>query len=165
MLRDATDADADRILRWRNHPHVRAMSFTTHEITEEEHAAWWRRVQRDPDRRLLVFEREGEPAGVVTFDLDPDHRSGTWGFYLDIDRLEARGDLMPAWFALEREALDHAFDVLGLDRLHGEMLARNTVVRQLHRRHGFTEVGTEQREVEDGVEEVVRIELRAEDRR
>ena len=40
MLRPAAEADRDRVLAWRNHPQVRAVSLTQHEITPAEHAAW-----------------------------------------------------------------------------------------------------------------------------
>ena len=165
MLRDATADDLERIRRWRNHPDVRAVSFTTHEIGAYEHLSWWLAASADPSRRILVYERIGVPSGVVTL---ADLRSGedaTWGFYLDIAGLEERGELLPAWLEIEREVVSFAFDELRLRRIYGEMLASNTAVRQLHRRYGFTETGTYTREVSGKPVEVVTIELLAENRR
>ena len=66
----------DAVLRWRNHPQVRAASLTRHEIGTEEHAAWWKAALVDPARRVLVYERRDVPSGVVTFfDIDPNARS------------------------------------------------------------------------------------------
>ena len=156
MLRPAADADRDPVLVWRNHPEVRRASLTTHEIGAAEHAAWWAAGGRD---RILVFEHAGRPAGVVT--IEPD---GTWGFYLDVDGLAARGELLPAWLELEKAAIAYAFDTLGLDRLGGLTLAWNTQVLALHRRFGFRETRRFQHPV-DGIEqEVVETELRAADR-
>lgn len=45
-LRPATDADMLTVLRWRNHPEVRQVMFTTHEIAEAEHRAWWQEIGR-----------------------------------------------------------------------------------------------------------------------
>lgn len=164
MLREATDADRDAVRRWRNHPQVRAMSFTTHVIAEEEHARWWQQVRQNPDKLLYVYERSGHAAGLVSFDMEsPD--TATWGFYLDVEGLEDRGELLPAWLEVEREVLTLAFDVLGLGRLHGEMLADNAAVRQLHRRYGFEETDVYQREIDGKMHDVVHIDLRAEDAR
>lgn len=164
MLREARDADRDAVRRWRNHPQVRAKSFTTHVISEDEHARWWQRVQQDPNRLMYVYERSGRPAGVVSFDLEPD-ATATWGFYLDVDGLQERGELLPAWLEVEREVLALAFDDLQLERLHGEMLADNAAVRQLHRRYGFRETDVYERTVDGEPREVVHIDLHRDDAR
>jgi RimJ/RimL family protein N-acetyltransferase len=140
VLRDATGSDLGNIRRWRNHPRVRRSSIFTDEITPEGHAQWWAAVQADPARSVLVFTYDGQDAGVVTFN-DHDREAGTveWGFFLDLDLLEESGDLLRAWLALEQDAIDHAFDVLGVAELGGRTLAWNRPVLELHRRFGFVE--------------------------
>ena len=150
MLRPAVDADRDTVLAWRNHPDVRRVSLTTHVIAPEEHAAWWRAATADPARRLLVFEHDGRPAGVVVFDLG--HSPAVWSFYLDVAGLGSA--LLPAWLRLERAAVQHAFGELGLDRLGGETLATNTQVLALHRRFGFRETRRYERLI-DGTPQTV----------
>nr|WP_243706262.1 MULTISPECIES: GNAT family N-acetyltransferase [unclassified Micromonospora] len=152
---------------WRNQEANRQVSKTSHVISAAEHAAWWSRVCDDPTRRVLVYERDGLPCGVVTFfDLRLDGpRTGAWGFYLDAEGLAGRGETLPAWLEVMREAVDHAFDTLALDRLDGEVLAHNTVVRQMNHRFRFVE-GIPQRQVHDGREiEVIPISLTRENRR
>ncbi len=146
MLRAATDADRDRVLTWRNHSDVRAVSLSTHEITPEEHAAWWKNATSDPRRHVLIYE----DCGVVIFDLREDPPS--WSFYLDVAGL-GRG-LLPAWLRLEQEAVDHAFGTLGLTRLGGEQLASNKQVIALHRRFGFRETRRYERLI-DGTPQTV----------
>lgn len=141
VLRDATDDDRDAVLAWRNHPQVRRASLTRHEIGADEHARWWVAVRADPAGRILIYERGGTRAGVVTFaDLHAD--VAVWGFYLDVASLEAAGDLLPAWLELERAAVDYAFQELGVAALGGETLAWNTPVIALHRRFGFELIRT-----------------------
>ena len=70
--RPAREDDAGLLLAWRNDEAVRAVSHTTHEVSPAEHAAWLERVLADPDRTLLVVEREGEPVGTVRFDRERD---------------------------------------------------------------------------------------------
>ena len=128
MLRPAAYADRDLILPWRNHPSVRAVSLTTHEIRPEEHARWWEKRWAD----VLIYETDdGTPAGVVIFD------GNTWSFYLDVAGLGDR--LLAAWMRLEKEAVEYAFGTLGLQTLGGETLADNEQVLALHRRFGFRE--------------------------
>ena len=156
MLRAALDTDRDVILDWRNHPAVRQVSLTTHVIGVDEHRAWWARADADPSRRVLIFEHDGRPAGVVMFaDIDPATKSATWGFYLDVAGLTAAGALLPAWMRLEQEAVAFAFDELGLDSLGGETLASNTQVLALHRRFGFRETRRYRRDVDGTPTDVV----------
>jgi len=138
VLREAAEADIERIRRWRDHPKVRGASIWTGRITPDGHARWWAEVQGDPARRVLVFEYEGRPCGVVTInDHDPVARTAEWGFFLDVEGLEARRELLPAWMALEREAVAYLFDQMGLVEVGGRTLAWNTPVLDLHRRFGF----------------------------
>jgi UDP-4-amino-4,6-dideoxy-N-acetyl-beta-L-altrosamine N-acetyltransferase len=164
VLRPATDHDLNMIRAWRNHPTVRRLSIITAEITPEGHRQWWRRISADPGAWVLIFEYGGRPSGVVIFkDHDPVEGSAEWGFFLDSDRLKASGELFAAWIAMEREAVDHGFRVLGLSRLGGRTLASNSAVLELHRRSGFREV-PERRyvaEIDGRPQEVVWTEMRA----
>ncbi|MEV0617348.1 GNAT family N-acetyltransferase [Nonomuraea sp. NPDC050404] len=161
MLRDVQDDDLPAMRRWRNHPRVRAASFTTHEIAAEEHAGWWTAVRADADRHVLIYDHEGTAAGVVNY-ADVTGDSACWGYYLDLEGLERAGTLLRAWAGLEQAAIEHAFGPLGLTTLHGEVLADNEPVRRLHRRFGFVEMGAYLRDVDGVPREVVAIELRRE---
>jgi hypothetical protein len=144
VLRPAAYADRDLILPWRNHPAVRAVSLTTHEIKPEEHARWWEKRWRDV---LIYVDDEGTPAGVVIFD------GNTWSFYLDTVGLGNR--LLAAWMRLEKEAIEYAFGPLGLETLGGETLADNKQVLALHRRFGFRETRRYERLVDGETKTVV----------
>jgi RimJ/RimL family protein N-acetyltransferase len=164
MLRAATEADVDTIRRLRNQQANRDVSITSHEITADEHAAWWAKASVDPTRRVLIYQRDDEIAGVVTF-FDLDGSTGAWGFFLDADGLAERGQTLPAWIEVMREATAYAFDKLGLEVLTGEVLEHNTVVRQMNRRLRFVE-GTPEVRYADGRElTVIPISLRQQDRR
>ncbi|TDW97934.1 GNAT family N-acetyltransferase [Kribbella sp. VKM Ac-2566] len=164
MLRAATEDDVDTIRRLRNQQANRDVSITSHEITADEHAAWWAKTSADPSRRVLIYERAGRLAGVVNF-FDLEGTSGAWGFFLDADGLAERGETLPAWIEIMREATAYAFDELGLELLTGEVLEHNTVVRQMNRRFRFTE-GTPETRYAGGREiTVIPISLRKQDRR
>ncbi|MDF8262944.1 GNAT family N-acetyltransferase [Luteipulveratus flavus] len=149
MLRPATEADKELVRVWRNHPEVQAVSLQQEEITPEMHERWWAAVQQDPSRQVLVYERRGEPAGVVNFfDITAEGsspRSAMWGYYLDNEGLG--GALLPAWMQIQREGVRYAFEELGLEVLEGEVLDHNEAVRSMNRRSGFTEVESYEREI------------------
>jgi RimJ/RimL family protein N-acetyltransferase len=164
MLRAATEDDVDTIRQLRNQQANRDVSITSHEITADEHAAWWAKTSADPSRRVLIYERDGQIAGVVNF-FDLEGSSGAWGFFLDADGLAERGETLPAWIEIMREATAYAFDELGLEVLTGEVLEHNTVVRQMNRRFRFAE-GTPETRYAGGREiTVIPISLRKQDRR
>jgi RimJ/RimL family protein N-acetyltransferase len=164
MLRTATDDDVDIIRRLRNQQANRDVSINSHEITADEHAGWWAKTSVDPTRRVLLYQRDGEIAGVVNF-FDLEGPTGAWGFFLDADGLAERGETLPAWIEVMREATAYAFDELGLEVLTGEVLEHNAVVRQMNRRFRFVE-GTSEVRYADGREiTVIPISLRKQDRR
>ncbi|MFF0338616.1 GNAT family N-acetyltransferase [Kribbella sp. NPDC004875] len=164
MLRPATEDDVDTIRRLRNQQANRDVSITAHEITVDEHAAWWAKTSVDPSRRVLIYLRDDATAGVVNF-FDLAGTTGSWGFFLDADGLAERGETLPAWIEIMREATTYAFDELGLETLTGEVLEHNAVVRQMNRRFRFVE-GTPQTRYADGREiTVIPISLHKQDRR
>jgi RimJ/RimL family protein N-acetyltransferase len=168
MLRPATDGDLDHMRQWRNQLPNRAVSNQSHEITADEHAAWWARIRADRTRQVLIYERDGVPSGVVNFfdlALDGEVKTGSWGFYLDAAGLDERRETLPAWLEVMREAVDHAFNRLQLDRLDGEVLEHNAVVRQMNRRFRFVEGEPEQRKVDGRRLIVIPISLARADRR
>ncbi|WP_434743501.1 GNAT family N-acetyltransferase [Micromonospora sp. SH-82] len=156
VLRPATDDDLPTMLRWRNHPQVRAVSNTRHEIDPAEHAAWWKGVCADPDRRVLIHRYADRDTGVVTFSgaTTPD-RAVVWGFYLDVDGLDQRRELLRAWMSLEEAAIAYAFTELGAHTLGGETFADNKPVLALHRRFGFHVVRRYERTVDGTPHQVV----------
>ncbi|MBN1586750.1 MAG: GNAT family N-acetyltransferase [Candidatus Omnitrophica bacterium] len=74
-FRSAGPGDSARILRWSNEPSTRRASFSSHQITEEEHAQWFKKRLADEDSRLYVAESaQGQHVGLVRFVRSaPEH--------------------------------------------------------------------------------------------
>jgi RimJ/RimL family protein N-acetyltransferase len=157
VLREARESDVEKIREWRNHPKTRGASIHTAYITPDGHARWWAGVRADPARRVLIFSFAGRDCGVVTFNNhDPSAGTAEWGFFLDVDGLQERGELLPAWMELEKAAVDYAFGELDLRAVGGRTLAWNKPVIALHRRFGFVEVPSRRYTTEiDGREQLV----------
>lgn len=67
-LRPATAGDGEDLLSWRNDPVTRANSLDTAEVGRDHHFAWMARALGDPERVLLIAERDGGKLGMVRFD-------------------------------------------------------------------------------------------------
>lgn len=149
-LQPLTEAERDLILPWRNAPEVRRQMYTQHEITPEEHRAWFERMNSDPCARWYLYrDANGEPTGVVYFtDIDPAQQSAFWGFYASPNAPAGTGKRM------EYLALENAFDYLDLKKLNCEVLTSNVPVINLHKKCGFTEEGRFREQFFDGEQRV-----------
>ncbi len=131
-LRPIGEADLAQILEWRNSPEVRVFMYTSREISQAEHGAWFERLQHDASRRTWIFEADGEPMGVVNLTrIDAASGEAHWGFYVRPGAPKGSG------IRLGRLALAEAFGQLGLTRLIGEVLASNEASLRFHRKLGF----------------------------
>ncbi|MFH1914179.1 MAG: UDP-2,4-diacetamido-2,4,6-trideoxy-beta-L-altropyranose hydrolase [Pseudomonadota bacterium] len=70
-LRPATQEDCQRTFQWRNHPLVRAQSFSDEEIDPQAHARWFACKLGESSCRMFIAEdAQGTPVGQFRFDLD-----------------------------------------------------------------------------------------------
>jgi len=69
-LRRALPGDSAALHTWRNHPETRRHAFDSAEIDRKTHEHWFQRVLADPDSELLVAEQDGQPIGVLRYDIE-----------------------------------------------------------------------------------------------
>jgi UDP-4-amino-4,6-dideoxy-N-acetyl-beta-L-altrosamine N-acetyltransferase len=132
LLREVCTNDLEMILAWRNAPSVRANMYTRHEISLQEHFAWWQRLQLRDDQQYFIYEYNGKPTGVVGFnEIDLINSISSWAFYSAPDAPKGTGSRM------EFLALDHAFTAMRLHKLACEVLAFNSAVIKLHQKFNF----------------------------
>ncbi len=137
--------DLDMILEWRNAPEVRSKMYTSHEISQEEHRAWFERLKEDPTKVYFLTQLNGEPVGVVGFsEINLVLGIATWAFYTSPNAPRGSGSLM------EYYALEYAFTDLNLYKLRCEVLGFNHVVAKLHKKFGFIEEGVLREAFYDG---------------
>lgn len=153
-LRLLCESDLSLILGWRNTPAVRMSMFSTHEISETEHRAWFSRTQENPTVRWYIYENEqGTADGVISLtEINEKNRSAFWGFYTNPSAPLGTGT------KLGLQAMNQAFEVDKFRKLSTEVLANNEKSLKLHRRLGFREEGIfkEHHLTEAGYTDVVR---------
>jgi UDP-2,4-diacetamido-2,4,6-trideoxy-beta-L-altropyranose hydrolase len=69
ILRRATMTDVHMMYLWRNDPVIRAQSHTKDVINFANHEMWLSASLKNPQRDILIAEREGVPVGVLRFDI------------------------------------------------------------------------------------------------
>jgi len=127
--------DLARVLAWRNHPEIRRYMYTTHEISLQEHTAWFQRASADARKHLLLFEADGVPMGFANLSVADRSAIAEWGFYVAPDAPRGTG------FRLGRAVLNHAFGPLGLHKVCGEALEFNERSIKFHGHLGFRQEG------------------------
>jgi UDP-4-amino-4,6-dideoxy-N-acetyl-beta-L-altrosamine N-acetyltransferase len=138
-LRDVCESDKPTLWRWRNKPEVRAYMYTDHEISEEEHDAWFARALADPTRRYWIITCDGRDVGLVNlYEINPRQQTCSWAFYLGEEGLRGRGVGSHVEFAV----LSHVFDRMNFRKLWCEVLATNDPVIRMHTKFGFQHEGT-----------------------
>ena len=144
VIREAMEADAEKLLMWRNHSSVRAVSRNANLIDKTTHEAWLKTVLADPARVLLVGECQGKPIGVVRFDmpaeeaevsvyLDPDHKNEGFGSEL----LSAAEHWLvghhPAVLSIRAEVLENNEPSHRLFRAGGYQIQSSLYTKDIHR--------------------------------
>lgn len=136
-LHPLTEDDLAMILTWRNTLAVRQAMYTHHEISTEEHHAWFNKLKNNPSVYWFLYRNSNDqPRGVVYLtQVDLYQGVAFWGFYASPDAPIGTGVRMSI------EAVDFAFHKLGLHKLSAEVLANNYRSLRLHRNIGFIEEG------------------------
>lgn len=130
-----TEKDLKQVLSWRNHPDIRRYMYSQHDISVEEHAAWFAQVSKEPGRHLLIFEVDSTPFGFINIHQIAVGGVAEWGFYAAPDSLKGTGD------ALGHAALRYAFEAVELHKLCGHALAFNQRSIRFHLKLGFKREG------------------------
>lgn len=153
-LRAIKTEELELMLSWRNAPNVRSNMYTRHEISLDEHFAWWEKIQTRADQQYFMYENQGKPLGIVAFnEIDRTNQNSSWAFYASPDAPKGTGSKM------EFLALEHAFSEMRLHKLNCEVLAFNKPVVKLHEKFGFQIEGTlrEHHKVDDAFVDIIRL--------
>jgi UDP-4-amino-4,6-dideoxy-N-acetyl-beta-L-altrosamine N-acetyltransferase len=140
-LRQLKKEDLPQVLSWRNHPQVRCHMLTQHVISVEEHTQWFKQLEHDPKRKVILIHEGSEALGLAHFtQVNPDGVMD-WGFYLTPEAPKGSGS------KLARMALDFAFKQKGWHKVCGQVISTNAASRRFHLKMGFTLEGVMRQQV------------------
>jgi len=140
-LRAMQHDDLEMVRSWRNHPDVRCHMLTQHEISAEEHTQWFKRIEQDPQRHVVLVYEQQQPLGLVHFTPVNPHGVVDWGFYLTPQAPKGSGS------KLAHKALDYAFTQQGWHKVCGQVISINAASRRFHLKMGFTLEGVWRQQV------------------
>lgn len=136
-VRPATASDSAALWAWRNAPRVRLASRDSSPISAESHHAWFTCALAAPDRVLLVGERDGQPVGVVRFDLSAQDGTEVSIYLVPEDNARGSGSALlaaaEAWLAREHPQAP---------ALVAHVMGDNTASHKLFERAGYARVTT-----------------------
>ncbi len=129
--------DAAMLLAWRTLPEITRYLFTDIEPDLAKQEAWLRRIGDDPSFLHRIICLDQVPVGYCSIrTLDPLARVGTVGVYL-VDK-RARAGAAGLNFI---HMLNHAFYVLGLNKISNQIMAANARLVRAQIHNGYREVG------------------------
>lgn len=134
-LRPLVESDLEILLQWRNSESVRRFMYSKHRISREEHVQWFDRASKDSARHPMMFELDGSPRGFVNIGPVLDGGVANWGFYAAPDAPRGTGR------QLSQAGVQYAFEVLGIHKLCGSVLAGNEASKRCHLNAGFRQEG------------------------
>ncbi|MBC8996005.1 MULTISPECIES: UDP-4-amino-4,6-dideoxy-N-acetyl-beta-L-altrosamine N-acetyltransferase [unclassified Pseudomonas] len=142
-LTEADPALQAHVRTLRNQEDVRKFMYTSHEITEQEHANWLASLQDNPRQQVFVVIKDQQAVGIVSLNaINAAQKTADWAFYLDVGlQGKGLGSVVEFWM------LDYAFDVAGLEKLNCEVLAMNSAVVKMHQKFGFEIEGVRRQNV------------------
>ncbi|HUE91255.1 UDP-4-amino-4,6-dideoxy-N-acetyl-beta-L-altrosamine N-acetyltransferase [Pseudomonas sp.] len=122
---------------WRNSPRISDKMLSNQPISAAQQQSWFVGLEGDTERRYLVFCQEQTPVGMLYFTAITPARC-SWGCYIGAEAVWPGSGLL-----LEVAALDYAFDRLGVDCLHAEVLDFNLPPQRMHKVFGYRLVTTQ----------------------
>lgn len=134
-IRPMIERDLDQVLAWRNHPDIRRLMLTQHEINPKEHHDWFERVSKDPLAKLLIIEEKQISLGFVSLTGLEVGGIAEWGFYKAPDAPKGAGRKVGI------AALNYVFRDLKVHKVCGQALAFNEMSIRYHRSLGFKQEG------------------------
>lgn len=129
VMRTVVADDSENLFAWRNHPAIRAVSRNSGLINWEDHSRWFISLLNDPDRVLLIGQRNSVSIGIVRFDIQ--HHQAEVSIYLVPGITGCGRDLLHSaemWFAQ---------NYLEVNILRADVLGANERSHQLFLSSGY----------------------------
>ena len=123
---DLTETEALDVLRWRNHPQVRACMYQKDIISQQQHLNFIQSLPQQEKRFYWVLKENGKALGVIDI-VDYQKTKSEWGFYLNPDFF-GKGKSINLLF----HGLNFLFKTLQFQSLYGYCHFKNTKALLFH---------------------------------
>lgn len=148
LIRPIAFEDTSMVVQWRNEGAVKGNLFTQSDITRESHERWLLSTvsTRKCDQFIVQVRSTGQQVGSVFLKaIASDKSDGEFGIFLG-EAGRGRGFAKEATMLL----LEHAFETLGLMKVHLAVYSDNIAGIKAYKNAGFIEMPELEAEGTDG---------------
>lgn len=138
----------NRILSWRNDPHIRQWMLNNEEISSEDHFRFVESLKLRSDKRYFLVQHNSEDIGVIDFTSITE-QSAEFGLY-------ANPELHGVGNTLMHTIIDYAFGTLKVKILIATVFDDNIRAKHLYKKFDFTETNR----AVDGTRGMITMELK-----
>jgi len=144
-LKRLTEGELELIMHWRMREDISRYLISSPELNIEGQYKWFEKIKYDKTQIWWIIWTDDTPVGSMYLThIDYTHmRCYGPGWFLENKKLLNLKQLV----SLQRNCYKFAFDVLGLNRLYGDVMAENEGVVQLVKLCGFEIEGTQKQHV------------------
>lgn len=133
-LRKLTHDKIELVRQWRVHPKISQYMEHQDEITPEQQEIWFRKIDTSGRDFYFIIEVDGNEIGLINVkDVDFEKKSGETGIFIWDDNCLNSDYGIRSTLCLH----DFAFNVLGLETLHGHTLSSNRRANRLNKALGY----------------------------
>lgn len=138
VCRPIKKSELEVVMNWRMLPEITKFMYTDPVITMEEQEQWYIKSKEDKSNLNFMIEADGEPIGVLNIvDIDKKNQKCSWGYYIAVKEKRS----LQLAMRIEWNLYDYVFEVLGLNKLEGEIFSFNKAVIRIHNMCGSKNEG------------------------
>jgi RimJ/RimL family protein N-acetyltransferase len=136
-LRNVNDDDHQFLINLHNDPMVLKNMTHSEPVTMESHLSWWKKINQDTRQLRLIFEVNGERAGLAKFyNVDTGNHNCVLGGDIS-SNFRGMGYAKVMWTLM----LQRSFDEFNMYRVSLTTAEYNYVARRVYTKLGFQEEG------------------------
>ena len=157
-FRKVREEDLSLILEWRNKEFVNKSMLTQVNQTIEDQKNWFTKISNNKEYRYWVIYYKLTPIGVLNLaEIDQINGKCSAGYYIGDEAYKSLGALILPYL------YNYVFNYLGFRKIFGPVMSNNKSIRQIHKLHGYREVGFFEKHVKIGNEflDIIIVELMA----
>ena len=133
ILRPIKEIELEMIMNWRMMPEITKFMYTDPKLTLEGQKKWFASLRARDDVIYFMIEVDDTPCGILNItNIDYTNKRCSWGYYIALKEKRS----LPLALALEWNLYDYVFNVLGMNKLEGEIFSFNKGVLRIHQMCG-----------------------------
>ena len=132
-LRPIQENELEMIMNWRMLPEITEYMYTDPKLTIEDQQRWYRSLHERKDIIAFMIEVDHTPCGILNItNIDYNNKRCSWGYYMAVKEKRS----LKLAMTIEWNLYDYVFDVLGMNKLEGEIFSFNKNVLRIHQMCG-----------------------------